>query len=286
MKILFIRHGETVDNVAHKYAGITNSILTSHGVIQTLRLGEYLTSSTASGGKGLAFGHVFSSDLQRAYNTAKAIVEAQREGDIGATNGKTNIPNSSASHHDPNNNKKGKGKTATEIKALPILREISFGSSEGATIIRGSRPAADKESRQSMIYRANNFLERQLFPILLSGSSENVVVVSHGIFLATLWSCFLRKLEGRAVAGDGCEWKMGNKISWGNTAFVEVSMVRIGDEQGLKGWRCVVEGVDVRSHLKGLVRTKGVGSEGSDGRQMKLDGFLKGGGGGGAGDLF
>ncbi|KAF3159807.1 hypothetical protein EYR41_007794 [Orbilia oligospora] len=72
MKILFIRHGETTDNLRHVYAGVTDSSLTSHGVLQTARLASHI------GGTIPPITHIFSSPLSRAKKTAEAIYEEQK----------------------------------------------------------------------------------------------------------------------------------------------------------------------------------------------------------------
>ncbi|KAM3468559.1 hypothetical protein MY5147_007828, partial [Beauveria neobassiana] len=44
MRLLLIRHGETVDNVAGIFAGVRDSALTTHGVLQAGRLGGHLAA--------------------------------------------------------------------------------------------------------------------------------------------------------------------------------------------------------------------------------------------------
>src|SRR4051794_16611017 len=72
MRLLLIRHGETEHNVAGLLAGVTDSRLTNHGVIQAQRLGVHLIQK-----RQLRFTQVFASDSQRASRTAKAICEVQ-----------------------------------------------------------------------------------------------------------------------------------------------------------------------------------------------------------------
>ncbi|KAF3932574.1 hypothetical protein ABW20_dc0106352 [Dactylellina cionopaga] len=76
VKILFIRHGETTDNLRHVYAGITDSSLTSHGVLQTARLAAHLSS--AGGSNIPPVTHIFASPLSRAKKTAEAILDEQK----------------------------------------------------------------------------------------------------------------------------------------------------------------------------------------------------------------
>ncbi|OAA35614.1 proteinrelated to alpha-ribazole-5'-phosphate phosphatase [Beauveria brongniartii RCEF 3172] len=67
MRLLLIRHGETVDNVAGIFAGVRDSALTTHGVLQAGRLGGHLAARFPSSVRA-----VFTSDLQRAARTAAA----------------------------------------------------------------------------------------------------------------------------------------------------------------------------------------------------------------------
>ncbi|RVD82174.1 uncharacterized protein DFL_006608 [Arthrobotrys flagrans] len=87
MKILFIRHGETTDNLRHVYAGVTDSSLTSHGVLQTARLATHIGSTIPP------LTHIFSSPLSRAKKTAEAIYEEQKKVRVSQSRNK---PSSSA----------------------------------------------------------------------------------------------------------------------------------------------------------------------------------------------
>lgn len=68
MHLLLIRHAESVDNVASLYAGTRDSPLTAHGALQASRLASSLAPHLPA--------HIFSSDLQRAVQTARATGEA------------------------------------------------------------------------------------------------------------------------------------------------------------------------------------------------------------------
>lgn len=65
MKLILVRHGETIENRRHILQGQTHGKLTSKGIFQANRLADYLTSF-----------HIdicFTSDLQRAADTANII---------------------------------------------------------------------------------------------------------------------------------------------------------------------------------------------------------------------
>lgn len=72
MIIYLVRHGESVTNVEKITAGITDAKLSPHGMIQAQKVGQrfkYITD----------FDVIYTSDLQRAHNTAKAIHEFHKD---------------------------------------------------------------------------------------------------------------------------------------------------------------------------------------------------------------
>jgi len=203
MRLLLIRHGETVDNVAGIYAGVRDSALTTHGVLQTVRLGAHLASI------GVKISHVYSSDLQRAVKTAQAIRLAQ-------------IP------------------TPPETVKLQMLREQDFGWWEGKAIVKGGRDTQrlahclydgfkDIESKASQKERMETFITTYLSPhILTAGDGDTVAVVAHGIILSYLWRTLLKRFNAQSVTvhpgvilGDrGLEYMGG----WSNTGYLDLEI--------------------------------------------------------------
>lgn len=90
-KLLLVRHGETKLNSSHRFVGQTDVELSAAGLRQVERLRSHLATQSIDA--------VYSSDLQRALATAKAI----------------------ASEHQ------------LEVITCPELREIDFGKCEGLT---------------------------------------------------------------------------------------------------------------------------------------------------------
>lgn len=88
MKLFVIRHGESVANVEHCFAGQTDSKLTELGVAQAKAIRSTLAD--------IPFNKVYSSDLSRAHDTQKNALpgyEAEltallREFDVGSWSGK------------------------------------------------------------------------------------------------------------------------------------------------------------------------------------------------------
>lgn len=66
-KMFFIRHGQTEWNVAGRYQGHQDSPLSSEGIQQVTALARIM--------ENFEFSHLYSSDLGRAHQTAKAIAE-------------------------------------------------------------------------------------------------------------------------------------------------------------------------------------------------------------------
>jgi hypothetical protein len=72
MRLFFIRHAESVNNVASQHLGAINSPLTAHGAVQAHRLADRLA-------KDAVISHVFSSPLLCSLRTAEAISDAQNK---------------------------------------------------------------------------------------------------------------------------------------------------------------------------------------------------------------
>jgi broad specificity phosphatase PhoE len=167
MRLFLIRHGETVDNVAQLHAGSRDSALTNHGYQQATRLGQHFKAL------GLTFTHLFSSHLQRAVKTAGKIRDAQL------------TPANDANI----------AKAALVVVQLRALIEQDFGSKEGKRFYerldnKDTSGFVEVESKDSMAHRADSFLEEYLLPLLGKASKDAdsvVAIVSHSIFLSTLW---------------------------------------------------------------------------------------------------
>ncbi|KAF8852908.1 phosphoglycerate mutase-like protein [Acephala macrosclerotiorum] len=212
MRLFLIRHGETVHNVAGVYAGTTDSALTNHGVLQANRLGLHLAATDVK------VKHIFSSDLQRAFQTAEAIREAQDS--------------------PPSNTTK-----------LELLREQDFGFYEGKQFFerpkegnksgkdahleahRNEPSFQDVESKESMKLRMDTFVDDHLLQLLHKVEEyHSVVVVAHGIILSYLWRVLLKRFPAgdvrvlpgvqAAETGFSLEYLGG----WSNTGYLELEV--------------------------------------------------------------
>ncbi|KAH9875415.1 hypothetical protein J1614_004907 [Plenodomus biglobosus] len=216
LRLYLVRHGETVDNVAQLLAGSRDSELTNHGFQQATRLGLHYRSL------GLKFTHLFSSHLQRAAKTAGKI----REGQLGCAGGDDNT------HRVP------------EVVQLPLLAEQDFGSMEGkkwttqsAHATAPGKPAGDfvaAETKESMGKRADMFLDEHLIPLLNDPSAPSelvIAVVSHGIFLSTLWKRILRRLPPKSVivsldSPAAPLPSLEHLGGWSNTGYLELCLAK------------------------------------------------------------
>ncbi|KZF19899.1 phosphoglycerate mutase-like protein [Xylona heveae TC161] len=302
MRLFLIRHGETVDNVAQVYAGVRDSALTNHGVLQVNRLGQHLAKS------GVKLTHIFSSDLLRAFRTAEAIRLAQ------------------ADQHGP------KDTAVLETVQLSILREQDYGYYEGKPFYARNRDSKrsgrdahldehrkddgfkEPESKESMALRMESFLGQHLLPVLQayadgesesSASRTSVAVVAHGMILSSLWRCLLRRFPpksislGPEVVADGRAVALQYLGAWSNTGYLEIELQRMESdtavvtptivglsdaaessisltETHLLGWTGVIRTINGKEHLRGLKRTGGgVGSAKHEEGQRTIESFFK-----------
>jgi broad specificity phosphatase PhoE len=206
--IFFIRHGESIDDVARgQYvpcssptieafrfacgradsccsAGSPDSPLTSHGVIQCTRLGAHLAGRAASLGPTP---YLFCSDFQQARMTAEAIRDAYLSKDAG--------PSSTVA-------------PAIELVQLAELREKRFrergpelSESLSRAKHRGEEEAyTEGEPSEEVNARAKRFLEAVLLPLLEellpSTTPQCIFIVAHGGIHSHVWLQFIRVLRG------------------------------------------------------------------------------------------
>jgi broad specificity phosphatase PhoE len=282
LHLLLIRHGETEHNVAGLLAGVTDSKLTNHGVLQAQRLGRSLTAS-----RQLQFTHIFASDLQRAWMTAGEISSAQ------------------AAQH-------GDSIPQPQVVKLALLREQDFGSFElvpwtskrSDDAFTTKVPSATdpdfkpKELAEQMKARADQFLDDFVVPIMALDAEDRIAVVSHGLFLSALWRALLSRFRtenvslGPDVAVQSHSRPLEYVGSWTNTGYLELIIssssadtssedtpaFTISENPGsgaFQNMKLKVLAINRRDHLDNLKRTRGVGSATHDVRQQQIDGFFK-----------
>lgn len=264
--------------------------------MQADRLGRFLFQS------GYRFTHIFSSDLERAFKTAKAIRFAQPSKDSSVS-----VP---------------------DIKPLSLLREQDFGYYEGKPFYTRDRDSKksgkdnhraknvndpdfkDVESKDAMEIRMRSFLIEHIIPALRNNNSVKepvVAIVSHGIILSTLWKCLLKRFEAQSVKlarglniGNGGYLSLEHLGGWSNTGYLELDIqgstlvhtidvidaihpsTNHDDDAAkddastlLVGWQMIVKTINGKEHLQNLKRTGGgVGSSKYDEGQRKIETFF------------
>ena len=254
---------------------------------------------------GLRFSRIYSSDLQRALKTATAIRQAQpppdcdaapqlrlqvtalpvlREQDFGFYEGKPFYARSSDS-----------GKSGKENHRSQQLNDPDF---------------KDVESRESMATRISSFLLHHLVPAIRNESNEHdsdIVVVSHGIILSQLWRSFLRLVAKNSVTlspglsvGTGATTPLEYLGGWSNTGYLELEILKKesastsdlatsttvpptpdpssadrAEPPLLHQYKMTIKTINGKEHLKGLKRTRGVGSSMFDEGQKTIESFFK-----------
>jgi len=164
----FIRHGESTANVESWYAGQSDSPLTEVGRIQAAELAQVLRRTT--------YDRVFVSDLSRALETARAIVE-------------------------------GRG---LELVVTPRLRERSCGALEGKSVAELERTGAlatfyEFDGRPPGGESLRDVARRVLDYLAEIDADGRALVVSHGAVMRAT----LGVLDGMPHAQIG-HWKVGN----------------------------------------------------------------------------
>lgn len=275
-------------------AGVKDSVLSNHGILQAERLGQHFAQS------GFKFTNIFSSNLQRAYKTAEAIRLAQNQTD-----------------------------DKLEIVQLPLLQEQDFGWYEGKPFhARQSSPKSssnrvespeqpepsdfkDVESSESMTRRMGIFIQDELLPLIHAEASEAekvICVVSHGIILSFLWKTLLKLFPQQNVAlapdllvGNRAFMPLEHLGGWSNTGYLQLE-IRQEDAVAAKAskdatnltvasnpkaasqtstipllsFRMTILAINSKDHLIGLKRTRGgVGSSRHDEGQRKIEAFFK-----------
>jgi broad specificity phosphatase PhoE len=192
-------------------AGSRDSALTNHGYQQATRLGKHFSSL------GLSFTQIFSSHLQRAVKTASVIREAQ----VAST-------------------RADDARVIPDVQKLPVLVEQDFGYLEGkkwgerSTAAKDMLGLADVESKDSLAVRADSFLDKHLFPLICEGSEPtngNILIVSHGVFLSTLWKRLLLRLHTKSVSLSPELQKTARPSlehlgGWSNTGYLELHLTQ------------------------------------------------------------
>ena len=157
-RILAIRHGETAWNVDTRIQGHLDVDLNDQGRWQAQRLAQSLAQRDA-------IDHIYSSDLSRAHNTARAIAQA----------------------------------TGAPITVTPGLRERHFGFFQGKTFAeieatwpedtrrwRGRDPLWQPEGGESLVM-VKDRIEQLLHSLASPHAGQQIALVAHGGVMDVLY---------------------------------------------------------------------------------------------------
>ncbi len=162
MKLILVRHGETLSNRENRVQGITDTELSDYGRIQAGKLAESLRNEPID--------CIVSSPLKRAYQTAQAI------GKFHNTAIEVENKLQEMNHGDFEN------VTIAELKEkhLPFLKQW-FDDPASVAMPNG-------ESLYDLQIRAWGAIEK------IIANSKNILVVSHGMAIMTIL-CKIKNLE-------------------------------------------------------------------------------------------
>jgi probable phosphoglycerate mutase len=282
--IFFIRHGESIDDVARGHAGSPDSPLTSHGVIQCTRLGAQLAGRAASLGPTP---YLFCSDFQQARMTAEAIRDAYLSKNAG--------PSSTVT-------------PAIELVQLAELREKRFrerspelSESSARAKHRGEEAYIEGEPSEEVNARAKRFLEAVLLPLLEellpSTTPQCIFIVAHGGIHSHVWLQFIRVLRGlraQTLFPPGVMRLESVPLDefLSNAAYHEVVLktkplrsepssssqgpaTSHGNSPALAAAHVTFSAINCVDHLSGLKKTGGgIGNSRYDKKQRKIDSFF------------
>ncbi len=205
-KICFVRHGETDWNVNKRMQGHIDIPLNAHGVMQAERLAKALQRT------GHHFDRIYSSDLERAFHTAKAIASPQ----------------------------------SLDITIHPDLRERHVGKLQGLLLADAPQVEPTLWQRHlardldfdlgggESIVQFHNRMMRMLDHLLMKHAGEQILAVSHGGSLDMIYRIVTQQpLDAERVAvvpntslnwivHDGNTWLIER---WGDTSHLTDSVL-------------------------------------------------------------
>ena len=160
-EILVARHGETQWNRMRKWQGFSDIPLNETGQLQARQLGISLT------GEGI--GKIYSSDLQRAYTTAKIVSEITQTGNVTT---------------DSRLRERGLGKFEG-LLSVEVARYFGMPDEQARTLETDEliiENGPDVEPWESFTRRVWSFLEE----VALATEHEKILIVAHGGVLRTI----------------------------------------------------------------------------------------------------
>ncbi|KAG1823273.1 phosphoglycerate mutase-like protein [Suillus variegatus] len=226
-RVFVVRHGETDSNRNRIIQGQLDTQLNATGLAQAAVTAEAL--------KSVSFDKAFTSDLQRASETAERILQ----------------------YH-----------TGIELVKDSALRERFMGEMQGKKGPIDMKEISDLssiETDEAFVQRCIAWYNRVLIPYISvtkpdadvsEGRCRNILVLSHGAFIATLFRIMIYSNHVTCPA----ELKLGSLPTLGNTSIsvveyrivsrgkrreVEADILKYGDISHLRGLHVIEENADV-----------------------------------------
>ena len=201
INVYMVRHGQTYLNKYRRMQGWTNAPLTEKGIADGQAAGELL--------RHVHFDGVYSSDLARAAQTARYVMDANLTGD---SQDLVELPDFREQFFGSFDGLSGveAGHELANVLGLPADTTYgdliqSMDSNELMNAFREADPAGDAEDANMFWTRINNGLDTLL---QTHKDGDNVLLVVHGILLITLTNRFAGP-EYKGVAPDN-----GSVTTW------------------------------------------------------------------------
>ena len=168
--ILLIRHGESEWNKLNLFTGFKNVELSDQGVEEAIRAGQNFKNLD------LKFDIVFTSELKRAQNTAKIILENLEQWDELKLQNK--ITNSFNLNERDYGDLTGLNKKETADK---------FGEDQVHKWRRGySDQPPNGESLEDVVNRVKIYFDSDMLPAINKSENNNILIAAHGNSLRAL----------------------------------------------------------------------------------------------------
>ncbi|KAG2133768.1 phosphoglycerate mutase-like protein [Suillus clintonianus] len=226
-RMFVVRHGETNSNRDRIVQGQLDTQLNETGLAQAATTAEALRS--------VPFDKAFTSDLQRASKTAERILQ----------------------YH-----------PGVELVQDSSLRERFMGELQGKKAPVNMKGLSSIETDEALVQRCIAWYNRMITPYIssitkhdvseLEGRCRNILVLSHGAFIATLFHIMISsnyitcpvelKLRGLPTLGNTSisvvEYRTAQR---GKHREVDVDILKYGDISHLRGLRVMEENADVEA---------------------------------------
>ncbi|KAJ3503368.1 hypothetical protein NLJ89_g8470 [Agrocybe chaxingu] len=267
VSFILVRHGESKDNLRGVWAGVKDSPLSNHGMQQAEALGNYLASTNIA--------IIYTSDLQRAKTTAKALRDKQ-------TN-PWSIPFIESSHLREQDFGAGEGmKFSKKEKGMSLAAHYAKGLFPALHTRQEKFPGG--ESLDDMARRAEGVIEEILLPQVVQenrdGIMKTVAIVSHGLFIGELVAAIIRRDRDYRGEVDVRNLRGMKNTGWTRLAvalkFPAPNGIAVSPSTKL-AFNVRVTDVNRHAHLSNLHRQKGgIGSLAHDPAQKDIRSFLGG----------